>query len=89
MSDQEKEELLILILNQYHIIKHIKNRCHNATDQDMIEISKIVSAYNKYVGIRRLKPSACSIPHILDLTRKLLIGNGKLEANERDLLSNL
>ena len=78
MSEEEKKELLLVMQEQYHIIKHIKRRCQNATPEDMEQISIAVKAYNKYVGTRRLKASACSIPHIIDLTGRLLSGMGML-----------
>ena len=89
MNEQERDELLDTILEQYHIVKHIKNRCHNATPEDMEQISLIVKAYNRYTGMNRLRASACSVPHIVDLTSKLLVGKGKLERNERGSLSNI
>lgn len=78
MSEQEKRELLELMLKQYHIIKHIKRRCQNATPDDMDHINIAVKSYNQYVGIRRLKASACSIPQIVDLVGRLLTGMGLL-----------
>lgn len=66
------------MLDKYHIVKHIKRRCQDATPNDMGHVTAIVKAYNEFVGHRRLKASACAIPQTVDLVGRLLRGKGYL-----------
>lgn len=77
------EQLLETMLYEYHIVKHIKRRCQNATPEDMKHVKTIVDAYNQFVGRRHLKVSACSIPHTVSQVQRLLVGHGKL--NEKPI----
>lgn len=77
MNEEAKEELLELMLKEYHIVKHIKERCSTVTPEQMVHVSALAKAYNTFVGKLMLKASGCQIPHIVSLTGKLLVGNGK------------
>ena len=79
MMNEGKQDLLNVMVLEYHIVKFYKERCNDITPDQMEHVSTLVKVYNAFVGVGRLKASGCNVPHIIRLTGKLLAGHGMIE----------